>query len=372
MKYIITAFAGLTLILSQPASAFETPAQQAMLFDATTGNVLYAKAADERMGPSSMSKIMTVYIVFDRLKKGELTMEDTFFVSEKAWRKGGSKMFVNVNDQVAVGDLLRGVIVQSGNDASIVLAEGIAGSEEAFAQLMNQYAKELGLSGSHFANATGWPDEQHYMTARDLVTLSVAMIRNFPELYKMWDERDFTYHGITQPNRNSLLGAMGVDGLKTGHTEAAGYGIVTSAEEGGRRLVSVVNGLDSIKERISASRQLLTYGFKNFKVISLFKAKETVTTAPVWAGEAKEVALVSQQPLLLSVPTLQKDQPKVQAVYSKPIVAPIKAGDVIGKVVITSADSETLMAPLVAANDVERAGSVSRIWSNLKYRILGN
>ena len=247
--------------LAPPAQALETRAREAFLIDVTTGTVLLEKDADVSMPPASMSKIMTAYLVFGALKEGRISLDDKLPVSEKAWRKGGSKMFVEVGSEVSVEDLLRGVIVQSGNDACIVLAEALAGSEEAFAEQMTRKAREIGMEGSTFTNSTGWPDPNHRMTARDLAILAERMVQDFPDFYHYYSEREFTYNGIRQGNRNPLLYKnLGADGLKTGHTEEAGYGLTASAERDGRRLVLVINGLESIKARSEEAERLIASG----------------------------------------------------------------------------------------------------------------
>lgn len=369
MKQLIVFFTAMAVAAA--ASAFETPAKQAMLYDATTDTMLFSKDGDKRMGPSSMSKMMTVYIVLEKIRAGELTLEDTFHVSEKAWKKGGSKMFVKVGDKVSVQDLLRGIAIQSGNDACIVVAEGIAGTEEAFAEIMNVKARQLGLTGSNFANSTGWPDPNHYMTSRDLIALAKALIRDFPDQYFYWGEKNFSYAGINQPNRNSLLGELGVDGIKTGHTDAAGYGIVTSGEYDGRRLISVVNGLDSKKGRISASRALLTYGFKKFEAAQLFAGKKPLIEAKMWYGQEDTVGLKVKEPLFVSVPKYDKSGVTVKASFEEPIVAPVEKGQEVGKLTMTLPNSEPIILPLVAAETVEKRGIFSRIFPTLRYRLFG-
>lgn len=368
MKRLLLALMCLPLAAQ---AGFETPAKEAYLYDTTTQSVLLAKNADERMGPSSMSKMLTVYIVFEKLKAGELKLSDTFYVSEKAWKMGGSKMFVKVGDRVPVEDLLQGVMIQSGNDACIVLAEGIAGTEDSFAEIMNVKAQQLGLTGSHFVNATGWPDENHYMTARDLGKLANALIRDFPEYYHYWSEREFTYNGITQHNRNTLLGELGVDGIKTGHTEVAGFGITTSAEQDNRRLIGVVNGLDSMKARIDASRELLTYGFKQFDVVSLFADSKPLAEAKTWYGTDDAVPLIAQKPLTLTLPKYDKSGVKVTAKYTEPVVAPIEKNQVLGQLTVQMPESAPITIPLLAAKSVDKLPAPARILPTLRYRLLG-
>jgi serine-type D-Ala-D-Ala carboxypeptidase (penicillin-binding protein 5/6) len=356
---------------SQAALAFETPSKQALLMDANTGATLYAKEADTKMYPSSMTKIMTIYILFERLKDGSIKLEDTFPVSEKAWKMQGSKMFIHVGDQVPVADLMRGIIVQSGNDACITLAEGIAGSEASFAEMMNKKAQELGMTGSHFTNASGWPDENHYTTARDLVILTQAMLKNFPELYPYWAEREYTYNNITQPNRNELLGELGIDGLKTGHTEIAGYGIVVSGEQDGRRLIGVVNGLSSMAERINEARSLMTYGFRNFKNVTLFKSNQPVDELKVWYGVKRTVPLVVKEPVMLTLPVVGTKDIKMRIATKEPVEAPVKAGTELGAMEIAGVGLDPIRVPVYAGENVERLGPLQRIVPTLSYRLFG-
>ena len=281
----------LALAQTRPAAAIETMAREALLVDMDTGAVLLEKNADKPMPPASMSKIMTTYMVFSRLREGKLAMDDTLPVSERAWRRGGcvsdgSTMCLKLGERVKVEDLLQGIIVQSGNDASIVIAEGLAGSEEAFASEMNKKAKEIGLKGSVFRNSTGLPEPDHVMTARDLAVLAERTIKDFPEYYHFYSEKEFTYNGIKQGNRNPLLyKSVGADGLKTGHTKEAGYGLTASAKQADRRVVLVVAGLPSMAARAEESVRLIDYAFREFENVPLVKAGEQVETASVWLGE---------------------------------------------------------------------------------------
>lgn len=350
-------------VMARPALAFETAAKQAVLVDLATGQVLLEKNADQAMPPSSMSKLMTLYVVFDRLKSGRLSLDDTLPVSEKAWKKGGSKMFVEVGKRVPVKDLLKGVAVQSGNDACIVLAEGISGSEEAFAKELNNVAKQIGLSGSHFMNSTGWPDDDHYVTARDLAILAEHIIRDFPEYYHLFSIPEFTYSGIRQPNRNWLLHRdVGVDGMKTGHTEAAGYGITISAIEGDRRLVLVVNGLNSEKQRADEAERLIRHGFRDFEVQEPFAMGDTIGEAEVWMGTSKTVPLVVAEPVRLSIPIAERDKVKLTLHHSEPVEAPITKGDVIASVRVDLPGGNSKEVELVAGHDVEKLSPLARIW----------
>lgn len=366
--------AALLLFIAAPAvAAVETPAREVILMDHDTGAVLFAKNPDARMPPASMSKLMTLYVVFDRLKQGRLKLDDAFTVSETAWRMGGSKMFVHVGDSVRVEDLLRGVIVQSGNDACIVLAEGLAGDERRFAEEMNAKAKEIGLTGSHFTNASGWPDPDHYMTARDLAILARRIISDFPEYYGMFSEKEFTYNKIKQGNRNPLLYKpnLGVDGLKTGHTEAAGYGLVASAQRDGRRLILVVTGLESMNQRSAESERLLNLGFREYETYALFKAGEPVANAEVWLGEAETVPLILEEPLTVAMSRAARKDMKVVATYDGPIAAPVAKGARLGTLRVEAPDAEPIERPLVAGEGVEKLGPVGRIGAAVKYLVFG-
>lgn len=302
---------------------FETAARAAMLIDHASGAVLFSKEADVSIPPASMSKLMTAYLVFESLKSGRLNLDDRLRVSEKAWRMGGSKMFVRVNDQIRVEDLLRGVIIQSGNDACIVLAEAIAGSEEAFAVRMTAKARELGMSQSTFMNATGWPHPEHRMSARDLAIIAERILTDFPEYYHFYGEREFTWEDIRQANRNPLLGVPGADGLKTGHTEEAGYGLVGSALRDGRRLTLVVSGLDSENQRAQEAERLLNWGFREFETFTVGHPGLKVGEAEVWIGEKPSVSLVVEKPLTLTAPVGAREQVQAEIVYQGPAPAPI-------------------------------------------------
>src|SRR5688572_10270812 len=304
------AIAALVLLaapLLAPAAVAEpiaTNAEHVYIEDFQTGSVLYDKAADERLGPASMSKLMTVYMLFDGLKRGDVKLTDTFHVSEKAWAMQGSKMFVDIDSDVPVEDLIRGILIQSGNDACIVVAEGLAGSEEEFAARMNKKAKEIGLTGSNFTNSTGWRDPNHYMTAKDIAVLSDRLIRDFPDYYPYFAEREFTWHGIKQGNRNPLLyrSGSGVDGLKTGHTEEAGFGIAASAVRDGRRIIMVVHGLTGMQERADEAGQLLDWAFRETGNYTVASKGSVLADAPVEYGDSKTIPLTVSQDLLLTLP----------------------------------------------------------------------
>ena len=357
---------------ARAAATIETEAQQAYLVDFDTGAVLLDKNADELMPPSSMSKLMTAYLVFDRIDDGRLSLDDKLTVSEKAWRKGGSKMFVEVGNQVRIEDLLRGVIVQSGNDACIVLAEGLAGSEEAFAELMTARARELGMEQSTFRNATGWPDPNHLTTARELAILAKHIIEDHPKHYHYYSEKEFTWNDIRQGNRNPLLYTnSGADGLKTGHTEAAGYGLTASAVQDGRRLILVVNGLPSVKARATESERLMAWGFREFDNYALFKAGDTVDEAPVWLGAEDTVPLVIGEDLKVTLPRNDRNGMQVAVVYDSPIPAPVPAGQEIAKLRVTWPGGVPVEVPLQAGEDVDQLGPFGRIAASIKFLLLG-
>lgn len=353
------------LVTSTAAFAqLETNASHAFMVDFDTGAVLLNKEGDASMHPSSMSKLMTSYVVYDQIKRGKLKLTDTFKVSEKAWKMGGSKMFVHVGDLVTVDDLIRGVVVQSGNDACIVLAEGIAGSEEAFAQMMNETAKKIGLKNSHFVNATGWPDEQQVMSPRDLATLAAHLIRDFPDDYKIYSERSFTYNGISQPNRNRLLDStLGVDGLKTGHTEIAGYGITLSAVDPAtkRRVILVINGLESDNARVEEGAKLLAYGLKAFENKTLFSAGQRVAEAPVWFGAKEHVGLVSSNNVTVTLPKSSTTKQRMVLNYQSPLSTPITKGQELAVLSVETEGQEPVKIPLVAEHDVAPARGLAWI-----------
>ncbi|QQG35396.1 MAG: D-alanyl-D-alanine carboxypeptidase [Micavibrio aeruginosavorus] len=351
-------FAFLMLAAVIPAQAQETTAKQAIVIDYNTGYVLYEKNADERMAPSSMTKVMTTYLAFDAVDQGRITLDQTFHISEKAWKTGGSRMFVQVGTDVKVEDLLRGVIVQSGNDATVALAEGLAGSEEAFAQAMNQKAKELGMTNSKFKNSHGLNEEGHYSTARDLATLAIRSISDHPKHYHYHAEKEFTYNNIKQGNRNPLLYRnIGADGLKTGHTDAGGYGLIgTAINDKGRRVVVVVNGLGDEQERADQSAQLINWAMNGFEDVTLFKAGDIVEQAEVVLGKQATVPLTVEKDIRVPVPVSFRNDLKVEVVYNGPLQAPVKKGAVVGALKISVPRVKNFEVPLIAAADVERIG----------------
>ena len=361
----------LAALLIRPALALETEAREAVLVDAQSGRVLFEKNADELMPPSSMTKVMTLYLVFERLADGRLTMEDTLPVSERAWRKGGSKMFVEVGDRVSIENLLRGIIIQSGNDACIVVAEGLSGTEDAFAREMTKRGREIGLTSSIFKNSTGWPDPEHRMTARDLNLLALRTILDFPQYYHYFAETDFTWSDITQSNRNPLLYKnMGADGLKTGHTQEAGYGLTASAIRDGRRLVLVVNGLPSERARSEESERLLEWGFREFSNYELFSAGQEVDRAEVWLGAEESVPLTLSEPVLATLSQREHEEMTVSVLYDAPIPAPIAEGQELAVLRITAPGMEPMEYPLYAATNVEKVGPFGRMFEITKHFIM--
>jgi D-alanyl-D-alanine carboxypeptidase (penicillin-binding protein 5/6) len=354
-------------LLLSPAAAFETEAKQALVVDMNTQSILMQKNADELMPPASMSKMMTVYMVFDRLREGRLKLSDKLPVSENAWRKGGAKstgstMFLNLGDNVSIEDLLRGIIIQSGNDACIVVSEGLSGSEEAFSAEMTKRARDLGLRNTVFTNATGWPDPGHVTTARDLAMLAKRTIEDFPQFYHFYAEKEFTFNGIRQGNRNPLLYKnLGSDGLKTGHTEASGYGITASAQRGDRRLIMVLNGLPSIKSRTQESERVIEWAFREFGNFALLKAGEVVADVEVWLGAEDSVPLTVQQDLVVTLPLKARPNMKVTVNYDGPVAAPIKAGERLAALRISAPGMETMEYPLFAVVDVEQLGLLGRL-----------
>jgi D-alanyl-D-alanine carboxypeptidase (penicillin-binding protein 5/6) len=354
-----------------PVGPLDTAAPYAIIIDYNTGATLLDKDADEPMTPSSMTKLMTAYIVYGMLKAGRLKLDQELPVSERAWRMGGSKMFVQIGTQVKVEDLIRGMIVQSGNDACIVLAEGIAGSEEQFVELMNAKARELGLTHSTFRNTTGWPDPNHQMSARDIAMLARRLIQDYPEFYRYDSEKSFRYNNIEQENRNPLVQKGLADGLKTGHTDEAGYGLVASAIRGGRRVILVLNGLTSMHQRGEESERLLEWAFREFEDVTLFTAGDVVEQAPVWLGAAPVVPLVGGRDLAVTMPRGWRNKARVTLAYETPIRAPVLRGTTLGRLTISGDGVPDMSIPLLAGADVPRLGLPGRAMAVLSHYVTG-
>ena len=355
-----------------PLGPVDTAARWAYIQDFDTGASLLEKGADEEVPPSSMTKLMTMYIVYERLKQGRMKLEDELPVTERAWRMGGSKMFVQVGSTVKVEDLIRGVIVQSGNDACIVFAEAISGSEEQFAELMNEKAKQIGLVHTHFRNSTGWPDPEQKMSVRDIATLAGRIIRDHPEFYHYDSETSFKYNGIDQANRNPMVQKGTADGLKTGHTDAGGYGLVASAIRNGRRIILVLNGMASMRERAEESERLMDWAFANFEDVTLFTAGDIIERVPVWLGTAPTVPLVSGRSLMVTMPRNWRQRASVKVAFATPVKAPVAKGDVLGKLTLAGQGVPAMEVPLLAGADVPKLGLPGRAMAVLSHYVPGS
>jgi D-alanyl-D-alanine carboxypeptidase (penicillin-binding protein 5/6) len=354
-----------------PLGSINTAALWAYIQDFDTGATLLERQADDEMPPSSMTKLMTLYLVYDQLKQGRMKLEDELPVTEKAWRMQGSKMFVQIGGTVKVEDLIRGVVVQSGNDAAIVLAEAIGGSEEGFAEKMNAKAKELGLTHSFFKNCTGWPDPEQHMSPRDIATLAGAIIRNFPDYYHYDAEKSFKYNGIEQGNRNPMVQKGSADGLKTGHTDAGGYGLVASSKRNGRRVILVLNGMTSMHERAEESERLMDWAFMNFEDVTLFSAGDVIEQVPVWLGTERTVPLVAGRDVIVTMPRNWRQKASVKVAFDSPLNAPVTKGDTLGKLTVTGDGVPHLDIPLIAADDVPRLGLPGRAMAVLSKYVTG-
>ena len=371
MKKLIFVFF-LFLVLSKNVFAIETIAKQAILYDMDTKSVLFKKNSDQLVSPSSMSKIMTIYYVFKKISEGELSLQDEFIVSKKAWKKGGSKMFVKVNEKVKVEDLIRGIIVQSGNDACIVLAEGLSGSEKLFSEELTELGKEIGLKNSFFTNSTGWPDPQHLMTVDDLLTLSIRTIKDFPDLYHYYSEKEFTFSGIKQLNRNPLLFTdLNSDGLKTGHTSLGGYGLVATVKKNDRRLILVLNGLNSSKDRAKEAQRLLKIGFNQYEILKIAKANEKLKTLNVWGGDKKKINIFSKDEIKITIPKKIKKQLSFAIKYQSPLIPPITSEEPIGEFLIKKNKEILKKFKLFTDQNVRKMNFFQKIGHNFRYLLFG-
>lgn len=369
--------AGLVLAGIGSAGAIETQARNAILMDYDTGQYLYVKDHEKMVPPASMSKLMTVNMIFEKLKDGSLSLDDTFTVSERAWKlggaaSGGSTMFLKIGEKVRVEDILKGILIQSGNDACIVAAENLAGSEDDFAEMMNKRARELGLDNSSFANSTGLPHPDQKMSVEDLAKLARHIIKEFPEFYHIFSEKYYTHNNITQGNRNPLLYSMpNADGLKTGHTEEAGFCLTASAKKGERRLIEVMTGMNSNKERSEEAERLMEWGFREFNNYNLLNKGQTIAEIPVVFGSEKQVRLVVPETVKRTLKKSQAPKIKMTAVYDKPVKAPIKKGDKLGVVKVEIPGQPDFEVPLLADRDVGKLGMLGKIGENLKYLVFG-
>lgn len=377
-KYKLLAYTFLCSLISTEVLSFETSAKNAILMDYDTGAYIYTKNHDVKVAPASMSKLMTIYVVFDKIKSGLLSLDDVFTVSENAWRKGGaasgsSTMFLKIGEKVTVEDLLKGIIIQSGNDACIVMAENIAGSEENFTVLMNEMAEKIGLKNSSFANSTGWPHPDHKMSVEDLAKLSKLLIKDFNEYYHLFSQKEFTHNNIKQSNRNPLLYSMeAADGLKTGHTDEAGFCLSASAYKNGRRLIGVMSGMASNKERSEETEKLMNYGFREFDNYKIVNKNDVMATANVWYGQSKTIDLVVPYDITETIKINLRDKYELKARYKEPVKAPIRKGDTVGKIILVDAEGVEKEFPLVAKDNVEQIGVFQKFVANLKYLVLGN
>ena len=341
-----------------------------ILIEASTNTVIAEFDSDNQIAPASMTKVMSGYVIADQIANGSISLDDKVLISEKAWKTGGSKMFIEAGKRVSVKDLLSGIIIQSGNDATIAMAEYVAGSEEGFVDFMNAYASELGLTNSLFQNSTGFSDPNHFTSAKDLAKLTQALINNFPDHYATYKEKEFTFSGIRQLNRNKLLWRDdSVDGVKTGHTDSAGFCLISSAQRNDMRLIAVVAGSESENERLTASQRLLEYGFRFYATQKLVSQEIKVTTAKVWGGKTNEVALGSTKDIYLTLPRSEFKNIKANYQFNNNLQAPIEVGQMIGSIEFTSNDRVVLSAPLVAIETVEAKGFFGMLWSRLVYWI---
>ena len=371
MKKLIFVFF-LFLVLSKNVFAIETIAKQAILYDMDTKSVLFKKNSDQLVSPSSMSKIMTIYYVFKKISEGELSLQDEFIVSKKAWKKGGSKMFVKVNEKVKVEDLIRGIIVQSGNDACIVLAEGLSGSEKLFSEELTELGKEIGLKNSFFTNSTGWPDPQHLMTVDDLLTLSIRTIKDFPDFFHYYSEKEFTFSGIKQLNRNPLLFTdLNSDGLKTGHTSLGGYGLVATVKKNNRRLILVLNGLNSSKDRAKEAQRLLKIGFNQYEILKIAEANKNLKTLNVWGGDKKKINIFSKDEIKITIPKKIKKQLSFVIKYQSPLIPPITSEEPIGEFLIKKNKEILKKFKLFTDQNVRKMNFFQKIGHNFRYLLFG-
>ncbi len=360
------------MLAAQTSLALSTVAKEAIVVDMGTGTVLFEKNPDNQMAPSSMTKIMTAYVAFNQVQAGVVSLGTQCKISKKAWAKGGSKMFVGEGTFITVEDLLRGVIIQSGNDAAIALAECISGREEDFAGLMNYTAQQIGMVSSSFRNASGWPDKDHYSTARDIATLSVRLIEDHPTYYRMFGEKEFTYSKVRQLNRNPLLNRnIGVDGIKTGHTKVGGYGLAASGARNGRRVILVLNGMNSKATRASESERLMNWSLRTFSNYSLFRPGQVIEYAPVWNGEKNHVPLIVSTGMTVTLPLNARENMRAQLSYNGPVPAPVTAGQQVGEILIVAPGIQPLRIPMLAGESVQANGKIGSVINGVQYSLFG-
>ena len=376
-RALLSGISAVVLMASVDAFAIDTKARNMILMDYATGEYLYEKAITDPIPPASMSKLMTVYMVFDKLRDGSLSLDDTFKVSENAWRKGGaasggSTMFLAIGDEVTVDQLLKGIIIQSGNDACIVAAENIAGDEDSFVERMNEKASDIGLKNSNFANVTGLPHPDHKMSVEDLALLARKIIEEFPQFYHLFSQKEFVYNNIKQGNRNPLLYSMPyADGLKTGHTEEAGFCLTASARKGNRRIIGVMTGLESNKERSDEADKMMSWAFREYDNYTLKKKGDKIADVPVWYGVDKTVPMVMSDDLIKTIKKSDRNQVKMTAVYDRPVKAPVKMGQQLGVLKIEIPEKQVIEVPLVAGQTINKVGFWGKIKNNVKYLLAG-
>ncbi len=373
MRTQTITFILLIFLISKNVFAIDTKAEQAIVMDFDTNEILFEKNSNSKTPPASMTKIMTVYAAFDRLKNTDLSINNECTVSAKAYKMGGSRTFLEIDDKVSIDDLLKGIIIQSGNDASVALAECLAGTEEDFAKLMNVYAKRLGMNNTNFINSSGWPEDDHYSTVYDLAILSNAVIREFPDLYLYFADEEFTYNDIKQPNRNKLLSSVqGADGLKTGFTKASGWGIAATAKREDRRITVVINGTNSSRSRMNESANLINWAFSQTSQKELVSEGQVITQVDVWLGNKPRVNLISSRKVVstLSFDQLQLIKSSIQ--YKKPLDAPILKGNSYGKLLISIEGKPNIEIDLVAEENVGTINPILKIFAALKYLIFGS
>ncbi len=377
-KSWVWSISALALLWAGNALALDTKAKNMILMDYTTGEYLFEKNASDPIPPASMSKLMTIYVLFDKLRNGSLSLDDTFKVSENAWRKGGapsggSTMFLAIGDEVKVDELLKGIIIQSGNDACIVAAENIAGDEDSFVDIMNHKAQELGLKNSHFVNVTGLPHPDHRMSVEDLAKLAQRIISEFPQFYHLFSQKEFTYNNIKQGNRNPLLYSMPyADGLKTGHTEEAGFCLTASAKKGDRRIIGVMTGLASNKERSEEADKVMSWAFREYDNYNLIEKGRKIADLPVQYGVNKTVPLVVSQDVVKTIRKSLRNQVKLVASYDTPVRAPIEMGQQLGVLKIEVPGSEVMEVPLIAGQTINKVGLWGKMVANVKYLLTGD
>ena len=360
------------ILFSSKLYAIDTKAEQAIVMDFDTNEILFEKNSNIKTPPASMTKIMTVYAAFDRLKNTDLSIENECIVSAKAYKMGGSRTFLEINDKVSIDELLKGIIIQSGNDASVALAECLAGTEDDFAKLMNVYAKRLGMKNTNFLNSSGWPVDNHYSTVYDLALLSNAVIREFPDLYLYFSDKEFTYNDIKQPNRNKLLSSVqGADGLKTGFTRASGWGIAATAKRDSRRITTVINGTNSSRSRLNEASNLINWAFSQTSQKLLVDENQVIVEVDVWLGNKSRINLVSSKKIVSTLSFDQIQLIKSSLEYKSPIEAPIKKGEVYGKLIIDIDGKPNIEVELIAENNIGSVNPISKVFAAMKYLIFG-